>query len=207
MLLLPDGNCRGWPQRRNAEEIRYPGWCRQGPLAPERNRALRLFVRDETVAFTDGFQGAVSCNVGAESGDFVILRRDGLFAYQLAVTVDDAAQGITHVVRGADLLSSTCRQILLQQAMTLPTPAYHHLPLAVDKSGAKLSKSTGAAALDDRYPGRSLWQALKFLQQHPPPELRPELAAVGKPTQLWSWAIRQWNPRALCGVQSRCLDL
>lgn len=189
------------------EEIPYPGWCRRGPLAPARQRALRLLVRDGTVDFTDALQGVVSSNVAAESGDFVIRRRDGLFAYQLAVTVDDAAQDITEVVRGADLLSSTCRQILLQRALSLSTPAYLHLPLAVDMSGVKLSKSLGAAALDARHPGRSLWQALKFLRQSPPPELRPDMEATGKPTQLWSWAIRQWNPRALGGVQSACVQL
>jgi glutamyl-Q tRNA(Asp) synthetase len=185
----------------NADEIRYPGWCRGGLLRSDRSPALRIAVNDGTVSFMDRAYGAVSRNVAAESGDFVIRRRDGLFAYQLAVTLDDAAQAITDVVRGADLLTSTCRQILLQQALCLPTPRYLHLPLAVDKSGAKLSKSMGTAALDARNPTRYLWQALAFLQQFPPPELLsdPLVAgpAAGDTQQLWSWAIQHWNPQAL----------
>jgi glutamyl-Q tRNA(Asp) synthetase len=185
----------------NADEIRYPGWCRAGLLRPDRSPALRLVVKDGTVSFIDRAYGGISRNVAAESGDFVIRRRDGLFAYQLAVTLDDAAQGVTDVVRGADLLMSTCRQILLQQALSLPTPRYLHLPLAVDKSGVKLAKSTGAAALDLRYSSRFLWRALAFLQQSPPPELlcdSPAAAAAADDTQhLWSWALRHWNPQAL----------
>lgn len=180
-------------------EPRYPGWCRAIPLAPARDRAIRFLVPDGPVTFVDRLQGPVSCNVATESGDFVIRRRDGWFAYQLAAAVDDAEQAVTEVVRGIDLQASTCRQILLQRALTLPTPVYMHLPLAVDKSGEKLSKSAGAAALDDRYPGSSLWKALKFLQQQPPDELRPGPLSKGLPADLWSWAIQQWNSQPLRG--------
>ena len=102
----------------------------------------------------------------------MIRRRDGLFAYQLAVVVDDAAQDITHVVRGADLLSSTPRQMALQGALGLTTPKYAHLPVAIDANGIKLSEVAGAAAVDARQPARELWRTLQFLKQGPPPDLR-----------------------------------
>jgi glutamyl-Q tRNA(Asp) synthetase len=181
-----------------AEEPRYPGWCRERPLAPERARALRFRVPNGAVTFTDELQGTLASDVAAESGDFVIRRRDGWFAYQLAVAIDDAAQGVTHVVRGADLLTSTARQILLQRALGLRTPTYAHLPLAVDKSGAKLSKSAGSAALDGQKPTWLLWLALDFLQQKPPSGLR-----LSEPQELWSWAIQHWTQAALCGMRSR----
>ena len=110
-------------------------------------------------------------DLATEVGDFVLLRADGLFAYQLAVVLDDAEQGITHVVRGADLLDSTPRQIWLQQCLGVPTPAYAHLPVVVNADGEKLSKQTLAAALDDNHPVPALWQALYFLGQQPPQEL------------------------------------
>ncbi len=190
------------PAILNGDEPRYPGWCRQQPSHPERSRAVRYLVPERPVRFDDRLQGAVSCHVARESGDFVIRRRDGLYAYQLAVTVDDATQGITEVVRGSDLLTSTCRQILLQRALNLPTPAYLHLPLVVDKSGAKLSKSAGSAALDMSRPGAALWQALAFLQQAPPPDLLP--GTPDRPMELWRWAIASWNPgRLLPGPEIR----
>jgi glutamyl-Q tRNA(Asp) synthetase len=126
--------------------------------------AIRLRVPDGAVVeFTDGLQGEVRQDVAAEVGDFVLKRADGCWAYQLAVVVDDAAQGITDVVRGADLLDSTARQILLQRALGLPTPRYLHLPLIVDEHGQKLSKSTAALPVDanDPLPAITLaWQAL-----------------------------------------------
>jgi glutamyl-Q tRNA(Asp) synthetase len=161
-----------------------------------------LRVPDGVVSFQDEWQGRMGNDVAAECGDFVIRRRDGWFAYQLAVVVDDAAQDITHVVRGTDLLTSTSRQILLQQALSLSTPAYAHLPLAVDMSGAKLSKSTGAAALGSQRLAEQLWQALDFLQQRPPSGLR-----LSELPELWDWAIRHWMPAALCGVRTRTASI
>ena len=132
--------------------------------AQRANPAIRLRVRPgATVAFEDGLQGGVAQDVGREVGDFVLKRADGLWAYQLAVVVDDAAQGMTHIVRGADLLDSTPRQILLQQALGLPTPRYLHLPLIVDAHGQKLSKSSEAPAVDAGDPLPALhaaWLAL-----------------------------------------------
>ena len=126
--------------------------------------AVRLRVADNSVVtFDDGLHGRIAQDVAADVGDFVLLRADGFWAYQLAVVVDDAEQGITHVVRGADLLDSTPRQILLQRALSLPTPAYAHLPLIVDAQGAKLSKSMAALPVDGNDPLPALrlaWEAL-----------------------------------------------
>lgn len=172
----------------SGDELRYPGWCRDGVRAPDRPVAYRFRVPPGVVSFEDRIQGRVTIDVGDEVGDFIIRRRDGLFAYQLAVVVDDADQRITHVVRGADLLRSTPRQLLLQGSLALPTPTYAHLPVATDASGVKLSKSAGTAAIDLSRPGRELWRALRFLQQQPPADL---LGA--DTTTLWEWAMEHWR--------------
>jgi glutamyl-Q tRNA(Asp) synthetase len=174
--------------RDQTDELYYPGWCRNGVRAPDRPTAIRLRVAPGTIAFEDRLQGRQASQLALDTGDFVIRRRDSLFAYQLAVVVDDAAQNVTHVVRGADLLGSTARQIALQAALGLTTPEYAHLPLAIDANGIKLSKSTGAAAVDARRPAHELWRALQFLKQGPPPDLRR--APVDA---LWEWA------RLTCG--------
>jgi glutamyl-Q tRNA(Asp) synthetase len=125
-------------------EAVYPGTCRNG-LPPGRTaRAVRFRVSDELIVFDDRAEGRVQENVARETGDFVIKRADGVFAYQLAVVVDDALQGVTQVVRGADLLSSTARQIALQRALGYPTPSYAHLPLVKNPDGSKVSKRDGA---------------------------------------------------------------
>jgi glutamyl-Q tRNA(Asp) synthetase len=122
-------------------------------------------------------------------GDFVLLRADGLIAYQLAVVVDDAFQRVTDIVRGADLLSSTPRQIQVQRALALPTPRYFHVPVAEVAPGSKLSKQTLAPALDADRAGMTLWKALQFLGQEVPFELR------GAPVEeIWHWAFSQWRP-------------
>ena len=137
--------------------------CVAGPQGG-RVPAIRLRIpRGSDVAFDDAIQGRIVQDVGAEVGDIVLRRADGLWAYQLAVVVDDAAQGITDVARGADLLDSTPRQILLQRALGLPTPRYAHLPLVVDAEGRKLSKSHAAMPVDDANPLpalRAAWRAL-----------------------------------------------
>jgi glutamyl-Q tRNA(Asp) synthetase len=141
----------------------YPGTCRNG-LPPGREpRALRVRVPDEVISFTDRVQGRIEQNLAREVGDFVLHRADGQFAYQLAVVVDDAAQGITDVVRGADLLDSTARQIYLQRLLGLPTPRYLHVPVAVNAAGEKLSKQTGATPID---PKTDVPRALAFLGQN-----------------------------------------
>jgi glutamyl-Q tRNA(Asp) synthetase len=191
----------GQPQgAQQGDEMRYAGWCRGGVRSPGRAVAIRLLVGPRTVRVSDDIQGELDIDVAAEAGDFVIRRRDGLHAYQLAVTVDDALQRVTHVVRGADLLSSTPRQLLLQQALDFPQPRYAHLLVATDAHGAKLSKSAGAAALDDRRPVGELWRALQFLRQAPPTEL-----LRGELNGLWQWAFAHWDLNRLRSLKTACL--
>ena len=178
------------------DEPRYPGLCRRGPRDASQALALRLRVEPGVVAFTDSLQGRIEQDVSAAVGDFVVKRRDGLHAYHLAVVVDDADQGITEVVRGADLLDSTPRHILLFQALELSVPVYAHLPLAVDSEGRKLSKSQQSLAIDIRHASIALWHALDFLRQSPPPSL---LGASSH--ELWTWARSQWNSDALQGIK------
>lgn len=165
----------------------YPGTCRDGLPAGKEARAWRLKVGSQRIVFSDALQGEQAQELAREVGDFVLLRADGLFAYQLAVVLDDADQEITHVVRGADLLDSTPRQIWLQQCLGVPTPAYAHLPLVVNAAGEKLSKQTLAEPLDDNSPVPALWRALEFLGQQPPREL-----GDGDLAGLWQWAMRNW---------------
>jgi glutamyl-Q tRNA(Asp) synthetase len=144
----------------------YPGTCRNG-LPPGRvARAIRFRAGDALIAFDDIVAGHVEENVAIDTGDFVIRRADGVYAYQLAVVVDDAAQGVTQVVRGADLLSSTARQIALQRALRLPAPSYAHLPLVTNPDGSKLGKRDGALplpSLDERRVAETLSYALRVL--------------------------------------------
>jgi glutamyl-Q tRNA(Asp) synthetase len=174
-----------------AGERVYPGTCRAG-LAPGRaGRAWRLKVDNEPIGFRDRLQGWQEQCLARDIGDFIVKRADGPFAYQLAVVVDDAAQGITHVVRGADLLASTARQIWLQRRLELATPSYLHHPVAIMPTGEKLSKQTGAPALDPADPLPALLRAWAFLAQPPPP------AAPTSVAEFWQWAQRAWTPTTL----------
>jgi glutamyl-Q tRNA(Asp) synthetase len=166
----------------------YPGTCRNGLPPGRQARSWRLRVDDGDVRFDDRIQGPCRQDVGREVGDFVLLRADGPYAYQLAVVVDDADQGVSDVVRGADLLDSTPRQIVLQRRLGLAQPRYAHLPIAVNAAGEKLSKQTGAAALDATRAAAQLTQALRFLGQMPPAELGR--APLG---EVWDWARRSWS--------------
>lgn len=167
----------------------YPGTCRDRTVSGREGRAWRLRVGEGCTTFVDRLQGLQQQWLDRDVGDFVIRRSDGLFAYQLAVVVDDADQAITHVVRGADLLASTPRQIWLQQQLRLPTPSYLHHPVVIDAQGEKLSKQTRAAPLPaDPLP--SLLLAWRFLEQPAP----PPLATV---REFWQWAHRTWNTRLL----------
>jgi len=170
-------------------QLIYPGTCRSRGLARDRGLSQRVLTAGARVRFTDEIQGTVEQNLATEIGDFVLRRVDGIYTYQLAVVVDDAAQGVTHVVRGSDLLDSTPRQIYLQQLLGMPPPRYSHIPIATDARGVKLSKQTGALAVDARQPARALWRALVFLDQTPPPEL-----CRAEPRVLWSWAEENWSP-------------
>lgn len=183
---------------RGLEGPVYPGTCRRGVPAGKPARALRIRVPDgETLSFEDRLQGVVHQDLAREIGDFVIRRADGCFAYQLAVVLDDAFQDISHVVRGADLLLSTPRQIWLQRRLGLPTPSYMHLLVVATAAGEKLSKQTGAQPLNDARPGANIFKALEFLRQAPVKDLRG-----APPGELVAWAIRNWRPERLRGILS-----
>jgi glutamyl-Q tRNA(Asp) synthetase len=171
---------------RGIEGAIYPGTCRTLGLGVDASGADRLRVPPGTIAFDDRVQGRVTQDVAAEIGDFVLKRRDGLHAYQLAVVVDDAAQGITDVVRGADLLQSTPRQVLLRQLLGYPAPRYLHVPAATNAQGEKLSKQTLAPAVDSRHAGAQLLAALGFLGQPRPDSMRP--------AEILAEASRLWDP-------------
>lgn len=163
--------------------IVYPGTCRQAAVPPGTLAAVRFAVADGEVAFDDRVQGRIAQRLAADIGDFVVRRRDGLFAYQLAVVVDDADLGVTDVVRGADLLDSTPRQIALQRALGLPTPRYLHVPVAT-RGGEKLSKQTLAPAVDAAAGTAALLGALAFLGQDAPEE-GPAPAILAEATARW----------------------
>ncbi len=168
----------------------YPGTCRDGIPHDREGRAWRVRTHDEPIVFEDMLQGTISQGLEGEVGDFVIRRADGFFAYQLAVVVDDAEQGITHVVRGADLLHSTPRQMHLQRLLGLPTPKYMHLPVAVNEKGEKLSKQTLASPVE-KTPS-ALYDALVFLRQQPPRHLR-------RIDEMLAWGVENWRPEKLSG--------
>jgi glutamyl-Q tRNA(Asp) synthetase len=168
----------------------YPGTCRHGVPAGREGRAWRVAVTDETVRFHDRLQGAQEQPLARDVGDFVLRRADGLFAYQLAVVVDDSEQGITHVVRGADLLPSTPRQIWLQRQLGYSTPSYLHHPVAIDERGRKLSKQSRAKALTAD-PLLQLRDAWTFLGQDEPPSAP---ASVG---EFWRGAHAAWKTGSL----------
>ena len=176
----------------------YPGHCRTGIRQPARPHAIRLRTIDAPLAFRDAVQGEYHQRLASEVGDFVIRRADGLFAYQLAVVVDDAAQGITQVVRGSDLLDSTPRQMYLQRMLDVPTPEYVHLPVAIDRRGCKLSKQTRATPLDSCHPAPALWAALCFLGQNPPADLERE-----SPAAILAWARVHWRLERVPGIPAR----
>lgn len=163
-----------------------PGTCRAF-TAPRADAAIRLRVPAGVVDFTDAIFGPQGEDVATAQGDFVLRRRDGLYSYQLAVVVDDAFQGVTRVVRGADLLDNTARQIVLQQRLGLATPGYMHLPLAVHRDGSKLSKQTHARALPLPVDPGLLRQALAHLEQAAPPE------GLDAPALL-AWGVAHWQP-------------
>lgn len=172
--------------------LAYPGTCRHGLPAGRSARAWRLRVDDQSLAFEDRLQGTVSQCLESDVGDFVLRRADGLWAYQLAVTVDDEFQQISDVVRGADLLASTPRQIHLQRCLGYRTPRYAHLPVAANAAGEKLSKQTLARALDGSHASAELVSALRFLGQ----EVTQELAA-GSVAEVWAWARAHWDFAAI----------
>jgi glutamyl-Q tRNA(Asp) synthetase len=188
------------------EGLVYPGTCRDGVTAKREARAwrTRTNVEKQSVAgeitFNDTLQGLNTQNLESQIGDFVVKRADGIFAYQLAVVVDDAFQNITHVVRGADLLASTARQIHLQHLLGLTTPVYMHLPVAVNDLGEKLSKHTLATPVDTAQAVATLISVLDFLQQRPPAGL-----FIVSVKAVLGWAIQNWDATKLLGVKTNPL--
>lgn len=189
------------PQNRErdpaaADDLHHPPRCPPPPVdAPTvPGEAWRLRVPQGLVAVDDRSLGAQSVDVAGTVGNFVLRRRDGCYAYQLAVVVDDAAQGVTDVVRGCDLLTSSARQVLLQQALGLPAVRYLHLPLAVDDRGLKLSKSADAPAMGREGPTARLVRVLEFLGQSPPPGC--DRAGVH---EVLEWATAHWRVEGFAG--------
>ena len=176
-----------------ADGFVYNGRCRVPAQRPEANGkmpAWRIAVPDRIIGFQDEIVGYYAQNLAHDIGDFVLLRADGFWAYQLAVVADDAEQGITHIVRGQDLLVSTPRQIYLQQCLGANTPHYAHLPLLVNSQGQKWSKQTLAPALDLNRREALLRQVMRYLNL-------PDAPEVDHPEELLAWAVLHWEIRAI----------
>jgi len=179
---------------RGSLGIIYPGNCRGGTNATE--TALRVRTDNVPQSFEDCLQGSHTHRLETESGDFVVLRRDGLIAYQLAVVVDDHQHGVTDVVRGIDLMDSIPRQIWLQQLLGYERPRYCHIPVAVNRQGQKLSKSHGSKGISLEQSSNILNLALEMLGQKPPQELRS--APV---REIWDWATSNWSIDVLTNIE------
>lgn len=171
-----------------AEEPRYPGHCRTGPRQPDADKAIRLRVDPGFVQFRDCIQGIFRQDVALASGDLIVKRRDGCFAYLIAVVVDDAYQGVTKIVRGADLLDHTPAQIYLQRSLGLSSPDYAHVPALVESDGSKLAKSARSIALAQDSALSQLLYVFELLGLQPPSSLR-----CAKLATAWNWAIEQWD--------------
>lgn len=180
---------------RGPNGLIYPGTCRNGLPSGREARAWRVRCGDSRIRFNDRFQGLVDSVLSTTVGDFVVRRADGHFAYHLAAAVDDADHGITHVVRGFDLLWCTPPQRHLQNLLGLETPGYGHLPVVVNRQGQKLSKQNRAQPLDPDHPTPALWDALAVLRQQPPQALREAPLDT-----LWDWALKHWRPAMLRGL-------
>lgn len=170
----------------------YPGTCRAGLRAGRTPRSIRLKVSDTRIELADLYQGRYSQNLAAEIGDFVIRRADGVTAYQLATVLDDAEQGVNEVVRGADLLSSTPRQMWIHRCLGLAVPRYAHVPIIVDDAGEKLGKRNGALGLDPSARQAQWIECLALLGQRPPASLASRSVSA-----IVHWAVDNWEPAAV----------
>ncbi len=167
----------------------YPGTCRKRTNHDEKPYSMRVRILDRSISYADVIQGQMTGRLNELTGDFILRRSDGLIAYNLAVAIDDAAQDITRVVRGSDLLDTTFNQIYLQSVLNLPTPEYAHHPLVVDGAGKKISKQDGATdVLTGISPEEVLLRALRFLGQAPDPEL-----SYAEKRDILAWAITRWR--------------
>lgn len=190
-LVYPcDCSRKDWHEkaRLGADGFVYNGACANKNIfrQPEKPPAWRVRVPDEIIEFDDEIVGYYAQNLAHDIGDFVLLRADGFWAYQLAVVVDDAAQGITHIVRGQDLLVSTPRQIYLQRCLNAPTPHYAHLPLLTNKLGQKWSKQTRADAIDVNQAAAQLRQVMSYLNIPTAPD-------TNQPHDLLNWTVANWQ--------------
>jgi glutamyl-Q tRNA(Asp) synthetase len=179
----------------------YPGTCREAPPKALKRYALRMRVGQAELTFNDLIQGQVSQDLERQSGDFIIKRRDDLYSYSLAVAVDDARQEITEVIRGADLLQQTPRQIFIMQHLGLEPPAYGHVPVATDSNGQKLSKQSGALPLDNTKPEENLVMAMKMLGM----PVSPEVSGAGL-HELLDWGVANFRLEALKGIKTQAID-
>jgi glutamyl-Q tRNA(Asp) synthetase len=188
--------CRCSRRDLNADSTasRYPGTCRELRVRPAEPASIRLRVEPGMICFQDRIQGPQAHPLEEISGDFVVFRRDGLPAYHLATVLDDAYVGVTHIVRGIDLLHVTGNHVYLQRSLGLPTPEYAHIPVVINASGQKLSKQTGATGLDLRRPAKLAVDALTALGLRVPAE-----ALSARPGEVWSWALPHWQITALTG--------
>ena len=200
--LLEDGSafscsCTRSELRQKTEPgrlgARYPGLCRNRSTH-DRPTAIRVRVDPGAVTFTDGLQGDQAYDLAALTGDYLIFRKDALPAYHLAVVLDDVDQGITHVVRGTDLLAATAVHIHLQRTLRVATPRYVHVPIIVNAAGQKLSKQTGAQPVDEVDVAERAMDALAYLGLKPPRDLQG-----APPRELWPWAVENWRPSTLAG--------
>lgn len=166
----------------------YPRTCYNHQPDTKETCTWRMHVGNSRLSFTDRIAGTVTHNMPTDIGDFVLKRTDGIFSYHLAVAVDDALQGVTHIVRGADLLHSTSRQIIIQQSLEFPTPQYMHIPVVKNDNGEKLSKQTQANAIQPSKASVNLYKAFCFLNLNPPVHLQQ--API---PSLWEWAIACWK--------------
>lgn len=180
----------------------YNGRCRNRPVDHQQICSLRLKLYDlpdrptaEIIQFEDLIQGTQTQNLRTHAGDQILKRRDGFFAYQLAVVVDDIAQGITHVIRGSDLLEVTGRQLFFFDLLGAPLPQFGHVPLAIQTNGQKLSKQNHAKAIDGKLASRNLWRGLEFLGQNPPADL-----ADASTSECLDWALHHWQRQAVQGL-------
>lgn len=180
----------------NAENI-YPNICRDLHHPQTGEYALRIKTEPNSITFDDGIQGTLTENLATQHGDFILQRKDHIIAYQFAVVLDDQLQGVNHVVRGADLLDSTFRQIYLHQCLGLIVPNYLHVPVLTGANGTKLSKREFSPAVNEQNNRQILYKLLKLLAQNPPPELSFEPVTI----QL-AWAIEHWHPKALSHIRS-----
>jgi glutamyl-Q tRNA(Asp) synthetase len=170
------------------DELRYPGTCRDRSVAAGVAAAIRLRVDSHEIRFTDRIQGTYRQEVATAVGDFILKRRDQIVAYVLAVVVDDAAQGVTHIVRGADLLDNTPRQVYLQQLLGYAEPRYAHVPVLTEPDGSKLAKSRRSVAASADSPLPQLLSLFSLLGLAPPASLES-----GPISAAWAWAIAQWG--------------